>query len=69
MSESSVNPYLCPLCQQKNRCANVDETNKTKACWCFDHDITFTKSLLDSIPEDKKNNACVCQKCAQNFNV
>lgn len=67
MEIKKVDPLLCPLCQQKNRCANLGDKETNKTCWCNDPDIQFPKELLDQVPADKKGKACICQRCAQAF--
>lgn len=71
MSEkaSSVDPLLCPLCQQQNLCANLGMAEGKKTCWCNDPNIQFPTALLEKIPSDKKGKACICQKCAQAFEM
>ena len=32
-----------------------------KACWCMT--ATFSSELLDRVPEEAKNKACICEKC------
>ncbi|MFT5591946.1 MAG: hypothetical protein ACI8SR_000301 [Oceanicoccus sp.] len=67
MNNSIIDPFLCPLCQQKNRCVNLGDKDTNKNCWCNHPDIKFPKALLDQVPEEKKGKACICQQCAQAF--
>lgn len=67
MTESNINPDICPLCQQQNRCANLNAENTKESCWCRDPSIHFPKALLDRVPENKKDKACICQQCMQTF--
>jgi len=71
MSENvlSVNPLLCPLCLQSNKCVNLGAADTEKTCWCNDQGIRFPKELLDHVAEEKKGKACICQKCAQQFQL
>jgi hypothetical protein len=32
------------------------------ACWCVN--ATFTQDLLQRVPEEARNKACVCAACA-----
>ncbi|MCD8509703.1 MAG: cysteine-rich CWC family protein [Bacillus sp. (in: Bacteria)] len=49
----------CPLCGGDNRC---DVLN---ACWCSKE--SFPEGLLDLVPEELKNKACICKKCLQQY--
>jgi hypothetical protein len=56
---------LCPLCGQPNQCAMEIEhaTGVEQApCWCTQ--VTFSQSLLDSIPATARQMSCVCAACA-----
>ena len=64
---STVDPLLCPLCQQKNHCGNLGAVDAEKACWCNNPDIQFPTALLKKVPQDKKGKACICKSCAQAF--
>ncbi|MGB3665482.1 MAG: cysteine-rich CWC family protein [Bermanella sp.] len=65
---STVDPLLCPLCQQKNHCGNLAAGDTEKTCWCKSLDIQFPAELLEKVPEDKKGKACICQLCLNKFN-
>jgi len=61
-----VNPCLCPLCGQENRCAmEIERTTGVKqdACWCTT--ARFTQELLAKIPSQAAGKACICAKCVQ----
>jgi hypothetical protein len=66
MSEfATIDPRLCPLCQQSNQCANEIEREtgvKQPPCWCST--ATFDSALLERIPPEARNMACVCARCA-----
>jgi hypothetical protein len=50
----------CPLCGKDNQCGV-----KNNDCWCF-----FTKvpmELREQIPAEKRGEACICQKCVEQF--
>lgn len=66
-TKSDIHQQLCPLCQQKNQCANIDASDENKTCWCHDPDIQFPKALLDQVPKQIKGKACICQQCAKSF--
>ncbi|MFY0640018.1 MAG: cysteine-rich CWC family protein [Bermanella sp.] len=67
MNSLIIDPLLCPLCQQQNRCVNLGDKDTNKICWCNNPEIQFPKELLDQVPEDKKGKACICQQCARSF--
>ena len=66
-SESNlVNPCLCPLCGQENRCAMEIEQatgEKQAACWCTS--AHFSQALLAKIPANARGTACVCATWAK----
>ena len=54
-----MDPALCPLCGNMNRCGiEQGESN----CWCFSLD--FSADLLATIPEAAQGKICICQSCA-----
>ena len=60
-----LDPTLCPLCGQPNRCAmEVErETGQPQPpCWCTQLD--FGPDLLASVPAAAANRACICRACA-----
>ncbi len=59
---NTVNPSNCPLCNGDNACFNLSDKDE-QACWCKNPDLKFPESLLKKIPEQAKNNACICQAC------
>lgn len=62
----AVNPGLCPLCGQANQCAMEVEREtgvKQPPCWCTE--VSFDAALLARIPEQARDNTCICAACAQ----
>ena len=60
-----LDPGLCPLCQQTNRCAmEAEKTSgeKQPPCWCTQ--VKFGAELLARVPPASRNRACICQRCA-----
>jgi len=61
----TVNPALCPLCQQANQCA-MEVARLTgepqPPCWCTQ--ARFDAALLARIPAPLQGKACVCARCA-----
>ena len=52
---------ICPICGKNNNCmAHSDEP-----CWCLN--VEIPQELLDLVPKDKKQKACICLKCIQDF--
>ncbi|MBI5275039.1 MAG: cysteine-rich CWC family protein [Burkholderiales bacterium] len=59
-----MDPALCPLCGQANRCAMETEREtgvKQPPCWCTQ--VDFSAELLASLPPDAKGLACICAAC------
>jgi len=61
-SESNI----CPLCGHINHCAMEIEREsgikQTEPCWCTE--VKFDADLLDRVPPEKRNLACICAACA-----
>lgn len=51
---------ICPLCGQDNDCRHGE-----KNCWCMNYE--FPQHVLDMVPEDKKQKACVCKSCLEKY--
>lgn len=50
----------CPLCGEDNNCQH----GKAE-CWC--HDVEIPSSILEMVPDDKKNKACICKSCIDKY--
>ena len=64
MSSKEINSLICPTCGKPNECAQevARATGKpSEACWCMS--ATFSAELLDRVPEEVQNKACICEKC------
>jgi|GEM_PF-1679250 len=65
---SEINKMLsdskrCPLCGQQNNCqADTDPYN----CWCLS--VQVPKELLDLVPENLRDKACICRHCIERHN-
>ncbi|MEY4911430.1 MAG: hypothetical protein RL761_1093 [Pseudomonadota bacterium] len=60
----------CPLCGHVNQCAMEIEREtglKQAPCWCTG--VNFDADLLARVPAEKRNLACICEKCAQSANL
>ena len=53
----------CPLCKQKNACANISSADDGRACWCNNTTVSFPKGLLEKLPKAERGQACICQAC------
>lgn len=53
----------CPLCGQRNQCAQADLPTPVQQCWCFAAPIE--RRVLERLPEALRNRACLCPRCAQ----
>jgi hypothetical protein len=59
-----MNPALCPLCGQPNRCAMEIQRETGLAqppCWCTQ--VDFSAALLASLPAEAQGVACICAAC------
>ncbi len=71
-----IDPGLCPLCGQPNRCAMAcapqtdgldgpdvaSQPKQAEPCWCTR--VQFSERLLQQVPAAAKNKACICLRCA-----
>ncbi len=55
----TVDPTRCPLCGEANDCG---AERGAASCWCAD--VTFSQEILDRVPTDLRDTACICQRCA-----
>jgi hypothetical protein len=58
-----MNAATCPLCGQRNQCAQADSPTPVQQCWCFAAPIE--RRVLERLPEALRNRACLCPRCAQ----
>lgn len=68
MKASPPNPpeHLCPLCGQPNQCAMHALQNGAVAqepCWCTQEKIGA--DVLQRIPPEARDRACVCKACVR----
>lgn len=59
-----MDPSLCPLCGQPNRCAMEVERDtgvKQPPCWCTQ--VDFSQELLGRVPPALRGTACICGAC------
>jgi hypothetical protein len=60
LMNTAIDPQRCPLCGADNHCA-VARGKGT--CWCFTSPIS--DDVLEKIPAEARERACVCQTCAR----
>ncbi|MDP3979507.1 MAG: cysteine-rich CWC family protein [Pseudomonas sp.] len=58
-----MNPAHCPCCGQRNQCAQAGAAAPVTECWCFG--AAVDPEVLDSLPPEQRNSACLCPRCAQ----
>ena len=57
------NPSQCPACGAPNTCTLADPRTATQPCWCFS--VTIDPAVLEALPAELRNQACLCPRCAQ----
>jgi hypothetical protein len=50
---------LCPLCGGPNECGIAAGNSD---CWCFTASVA--PEVIDQIPVEERDRACVCRACA-----
>lgn len=50
----------CPLCGENNNCQHGKGD-----CWCTN--IKIPNHILDMVPKDKKDKACICKTCIDKY--
>ena len=58
MSETEINPAICPLCTKANKCGLVDGGN---TCWCFS--TSLAPPALERVPVEQQGLSCICREC------
>ncbi|XHR31228.1 MAG: cysteine-rich CWC family protein [Chthoniobacteraceae bacterium] len=61
----SVDPSLCPLCGGPNGCHLCTTDANKGPCWCTE--VTIPRELLERVPEELRNRACICRECITKF--
>ncbi|WPC06247.1 cysteine-rich CWC family protein [Pseudomonas benzenivorans] len=59
----SPSTSVCPLCGQRNQCAQAGSPTPVQQCWCFD--TAVRRDVLERLPAAQRNLACLCPRCAQ----
>lgn len=53
--------HLCPLCNQSNQCARLQDTNAID-CWCMR--VRVSPAALAAVPGQERGQRCICAHCA-----
>ncbi|MEP7217551.1 MAG: cysteine-rich CWC family protein [Bacteroidota bacterium] len=64
MNHEEINPAICPICGDENRCAMESSPPSETPCWCAT--MAFPEELLRLVPEAARDRACICRQCAGN---
>ncbi|MCF5706358.1 helicase [Pseudomonas syringae] len=62
MTNTSIDPNLCPVCGFSNQCSLADPRTLDQPCWCFSESID--PAVLKALPDEVRNKACLCPRCA-----
>jgi hypothetical protein len=52
----------CPLCGGPNDCRAAQTGSFDRRCWCAD--VVIDAAALARVPNDVRNLACLCRRCA-----
>jgi len=58
-----IDQQHCPACGALNQCALADPRSATQACWCYA--VTIAPAVLQALPVELRDKACLCPRCAQ----
>lgn len=61
-SRYDISANQCPLCGGDNGCA-ITRQLPPESCWCMS--VHIPRHVRSRIPEEKRNQACICEPCAQ----
>lgn len=56
-------PRHCPACGARNDCSLADPRTAAQACWCYS--VQIAPHVLEALPAELRNAACLCPRCAQ----
>ena len=63
LNRPMTTPTLCPACGARNDCALADPRTADQACWCYS--VSIDPAVLEALPAELRNKACLCPRCAQ----
>ena len=55
----NIDERVCPICGRDNKCT------KDKDCWCMEKEIPA--ELIERVPLEKRDKACICETCVDAF--
>ncbi|MCU1721183.1 MULTISPECIES: cysteine-rich CWC family protein [unclassified Pseudomonas] len=58
-----ADPDRCPACGALNQCSLADPRTADRACWCYS--VQIDPALIEALPAELRNVACLCPSCAQ----
>jgi len=61
----NIAPDRCPLCGAPNGCQRCTSAAYKGPCWC--ESVVFPEGLLERVPPEAKNRACICRDCVTAF--
>ncbi|MFK8332499.1 cysteine-rich CWC family protein [Pseudomonas sp. BJa5] len=53
----------CPACGASNHCSLADPRTAAQACWCYG--VSIDPKVLDALPAELRDKACLCPRCAE----
>lgn len=54
---------LCPACGALNDCSMAAPQTDNPPCWCYG--VSINPNVLEALPAELRNVACLCPRCAQ----
>jgi hypothetical protein len=61
-ADRAIDETRCPICGRDNQCGIAAGA---ATCWCMSTPVP--QSVIDRIPLDARQRACVCRSCATIF--
>jgi len=62
---ADIDPARCPLCSEPNDCRLCTTAAYKGPCWC--ESVNVPTKLLERIPAEAQNRACLCRNCVMTF--
>jgi hypothetical protein len=59
---AAIDPTRCSLCGCENDCQLCTSAPYKGHCWCVS--VKFSDEILQRIPPEARNRACLCRNCA-----
>lgn len=67
MITNAIDPSVCPICGKPNNCRLAQEVPSPEPCWCTR--IRISQHVLNLVPEQARNRACVCRSCVKKYDA